>query len=84
MMNRKMAEELRAQYLAGLIGRATASLVTAARTATDSFAHWYARRAAVRQLRTLDNRILQDIGVCRGDIYTVADETHTGSGKRIY
>lgn len=84
MMNRKKEEELRAVYLTGLIKRAGPSIANAARSATDHFTHWYRRQIAVRQIQALDSRTLQDIGVCRGDIYTVADETHSGSGKKRY
>lgn len=83
-MNRNKAEQLRAEYLAGLIKRAGASIANTVRTASGHFTHWYRRQNAVRQLQTLDNRTLQDIGVCRGDIYAVADETHSGIGKKHY
>ena len=33
-----------------------------------------ARRATIRVLTALDNRILQDIGVSRGDIYAIAED----------
>ena len=36
--------------------------------AFQSYIRWTAQRKAIRQLRSLDDHMLQDIGVTRGDI----------------
>ena len=50
MMDHRLAEKARAEYLAGLINRVTASLINAVRSAADGFALWRRRRVAVRQV----------------------------------
>ncbi len=59
---------------ARLIGRGLTSAIDAVRSAAAAVERWHKRRIAVRELMALDSRTLQDIGVCRGDIYSVADE----------
>ncbi len=83
MTDRKVEAKAKAEILVHLIGRITASLINAVGSATHGFVRWHRRRVAVRQLQALDDRTLQDIGVCRGDIYSVADEIHSGASERL-
>ena len=83
-MYRNLAIDYQGKDPARLIGRGLTSAIDAVRSAAASFARWHKRRIAIRQLMALDDRTLQDIGVCRGDIYSVADERlkHSGGEAR--
>jgi len=39
-----------------------------------SFQKWSAYRRTVRELSALDNRMLDDLGISRGDIHGIAQE----------
>ncbi len=66
------------------IGRGLATVIDAVRSAAARITRWHKRRPAIRQLMALDDRTLQDIGVCRGDIHSVVDERleHSGGEAR--
>ncbi len=83
-MYRNLAIDYQGEDPVRLIGRGLTSAINAVRAAAASVAHWHKRRIAIRQLMALDDRTLQDIGVCRGDIYSVADERlkHSGGEAR--
>ena len=83
MTDRKVESKAKAENLVRWIGRVTASLINAVRSATDGCARWHRRRVTVRELWALDDRTLRDIGVRREDIYSVADEIHSGASKRL-
>lgn len=50
----------------------TSRVWSAARTAWRAYVKWYERRAAMRHLGSLDDRMLKDIGISRGEIQAVA------------
>ncbi len=80
-MYRNLAIDYQGEDPARLIGRGLTSAIDAVRSAAASFARWHKRRIAIRQLMALDDRTLQDIGVCRGDIHSVVDERLKDSGR---
>ena len=80
-MYRNLAIDYQGEDPARLIGRGLTSAIDAVRSAAASFARWHKRRIAIRQLMALDDRTLQDIGVCRGDIHSVVDERLKDSGS---
>ena len=80
-MYRNLAIDYQGEDPARLIGRGLTSAIDAVRSAAASFARWHKRRIAIRQLMALDDRTLQDIGVCRGDIQSVVDERLKDSGR---
>ena len=83
-MYRNLAIDYQGEDPARLIGRGMTSAINAVRSAAEAMVRWHKRRIAIRQLMALDGRTLQDIGVCRGDIYSVADERleHSGGEAR--
>ena len=80
-MYRNLAIDYQGEDPARLIGRGLTSAIDAVRSAAATFARWHKRRIAIRQLIALDDRTLQDIGVCRGDIHSVVDERLKDSGS---
>ena len=80
-MYRNLAIDYQGEDPARLIGRGLTSAIDAVRSAAATFARWHKRRIAIRQLMALDDRTLQDIGVCRGDIHSVVDERLKDSGS---
>jgi uncharacterized protein YjiS (DUF1127 family) len=46
-------------------------LRSATYSAWRTFAEWYERRAAARHLASLDDRMLKDIGITRGEVMSV-------------
>ena len=83
-MYRNLTIDYQGEDPARLIGRGLTSAIDAVRSAAAAIVRWHKRRIAIRQLMALDDRTLQDIGVCRGDIYSVADERlkHSGGEAR--
>lgn len=70
----------RAGYLAvAAVGRvvraAGVALPRAVRTALSAVAAWRDRRAALREILLLDDRMLQDIGLTRADAWAAVDGT---------
>jgi uncharacterized protein YjiS (DUF1127 family) len=59
---------LRAAAVSALLGAAAETAVTTARKWWRAYAPWRERKAAVRELRALDDRMLRDIGVNRSEI----------------
>lgn len=53
--------------------RSVARIEALAVGAIESYRHWRTRRTAVRELRALDDRLLRDIGINRGDIENAVD-----------
>ena len=47
----------------------------------DIFRRWLRMRRALAELRELDDRLLDDIGLCRSTLYAAARERH-GFGNR--
>ena len=58
-----------------------AALAGAARTARR-IGHWHRRHRVMQALGALDSRTLKDIGLYRGDIFTVADSVALGLDPR--
>ena len=83
-MYRNLAIDEQSEDPARLIGRGLTSAINTARSAAAAMLRWHKRRTAIRQLMALDDRTLQDIGVCRGDIHSVVDERlkHSGAEAR--
>ncbi len=83
-MYRNLAIDYEGEDPARWIGRGLATVIDAVRSAAAAMVRWHKRRTAIRQLMALDGRTLQDIGVCRGDIYSVVDERleHSGGEAR--
>ena len=79
-MYRNLTIDYQGEDPARLIGRGMTSAINTVRSAAAAMVRWHKRRIAIRQLMTLDDRTLQDIGVCRGDIYSVVDERLEQSG----
>ncbi len=79
-MYRNLALDYEGEDPARWIGRGLATVIDAVRSAAAAMVRWHKRRTAIRQLMALDGRTLQDIGVCRGDIYSVVDERLENSG----
>ncbi len=52
---------------------AKARLGTAVRRAIEGLRHWRRRRRAIAELGTLDDHMLKDIGISRGQIRDVVD-----------
>jgi uncharacterized protein YjiS (DUF1127 family) len=46
-------------------------LRSATHSAWRAFVEWYERRAAARHLASLDDRMLKDIGITRGEVMSV-------------
>ena len=59
---------LRAAAVSALLAAAAETVVTTARKWWRGYALWRERKAAVRELRALDDRTLRDIGVNRSEI----------------
>jgi uncharacterized protein YjiS (DUF1127 family) len=59
---------LRAAAVSALLGAAAETAVTTARKWWRGYALWRERKAAVRELRALNDRTLRDIGVNRSEI----------------
>ncbi len=72
-MYRNLTIDYQGQDPARLIGRGLTSAIDAVRAAAAGFARWHQRRIAIRRLMALDDHTLKDIGICRGDIHSVAD-----------
>ncbi len=51
-------------------------LSAAARQAWRSYRKWYERRAAAHHLAGLDDRMLHDIGISRGEIESAVNRGH--------
>lgn len=63
---------LRSTYTAGAIRPGFPSrLKSATHSAWRAFVEWYERRAAARHLASLDDRMLKDIGITRGEVMSV-------------
>ena len=43
---------------------------------------WALHRAVMAELRTLDDRSLADLGICRGDFHAIASGTYVGRNAR--
>ncbi|WP_119460321.1 DUF1127 domain-containing protein [Rhodospirillaceae bacterium SYSU D60014] len=56
------------------ISRLAEAPVTVLRTAVDGVVRWHERRSTIKVLSDLDDRLLRDIGLLRGDIGFVVDE----------
>ncbi len=85
-MYRNLAIDYQGEDPARLIGRRLTSAIDALRSAAASVARWHQRRIAIRQLMALDDHILKDIGIRRGDIHSVADtrlKTSLGEARPI-
>ncbi len=85
-MYRNLAIDYQGEDPARLIGRALTSAINAVRAAAASLARWHKRRIAIRQLVALDDHILKDIGIRRGDIHSVAEarlKTSLGEARPI-
>ncbi|MBX9772897.1 MAG: DUF1127 domain-containing protein [Xanthobacteraceae bacterium] len=72
-----LAPEQRADVNRRVIERARAYRTAALKALFHWLFGWVRRRAAVAQLRALDDRMLKDIGLNRGDIETAV----RGSGN---
>ncbi len=81
-MYRNLAIDYEGEDPARWIGLAT--VIDAVRSAAAAMVRWHKRRTAIHQLMALDDHTLKDIGVCRGDIYSVVDERleHSGGEAR--
>ena len=64
-----------------LWGLPSAAVAGAARAARR-IGHWHRRHRAMQALSALDSRTLKDIGLYRGDIFTVADGIALGLDPR--
>ena len=85
-MYRNLAIDYQGEDPARLIGRRLTSVIDAVRAAAAGFARWHQRRIAIRRLMALDDHTLKDIGICRGDIRSVADtglKTSLGEARPI-
>ena len=78
----EQAHEARAEamgrvgYLAvAAVGRVVGAAVRPAQTALAALAAWRDRRAAVREILRLDDRMLRDIGLTRADAWAAVDGT---------
>ena len=69
------AEALRGAFAATFrpVGRIVAGLSTALLSGLRSLRLWRRRRVALRELQSLDDRMLKDIGVPRGQIFHVVE-----------
>ena len=56
-------------------GRLGGAAIGATRAALGALAAWRDRRAAVREILRLDDRMLQDIGLTRADAWAAVDGT---------
>ena len=72
-MYRNLAIEYDGEDPARLIGRRLTSALNAVRAAAAAMPSWHQRRIAIRRLMALDDHILKDIGIRRGDIHSVAE-----------
>ena len=71
-----------------LLTRAAGFLVNGASAAARAVVRWHQRRKAVRELSAIDDWLLRDIGLDRGDVYALAAgkvsladlESHKNSG----
>ncbi len=79
-MYRNLAIDYDGEDPARRIGRRLTSAIDAVGAAAASFGRWHKRRIAIRQLMALDDHILKDIGIHRGDIHSVAGERLDHSG----
>src|SRR5262245_42955918 len=59
---------LRTAAISAVLGAAAETAVTTARKWWRAYSLWRERKAAVRELRALDDRTLRDIGVNRSEI----------------
>ena len=50
--------------------------------ALERIHRWALRRAVLAELRTLDDRTLADLGICRGDFRAIASGTYAGANAR--
>lgn len=78
----EQAQEARAEAMARVgyqavaaVGEVVGAAVGAARSALGALATWRDRRAAVREILLLDDRMLRDIGLTRADAWAAVDGT---------
>lgn len=81
-MCRNSALNYQSQDRVHWIGRALASAIDTVHLAAATVTLWNKRRIAIRELMALDDRMLQDIGVCRDDIYSIVDKRLKHSGRK--
>ena len=78
----EQAQEARAEAMARVgylavatVGRAVGAVAGRARGALGALTAWRDRQVALRQLLSLDDRLLRDIGLTRADAWAAVDGT---------
>ncbi len=56
------------------IGRGLTSAINTVRSAVAAIVAWHGRRITIRALMALDDHTLKDIGLRRGNVFSVVDE----------
>jgi uncharacterized protein YjiS (DUF1127 family) len=70
---RALAARERAKAMRELASAAAGGLRRVSRSVVGALARWHKRRATIAELSALDDRMLKDIGVSRGNIPALAD-----------
>jgi uncharacterized protein YjiS (DUF1127 family) len=66
--HRTLTSEQREEMLRGVVARARAYRAATIRDLFRRLFGWMSRRAAIAQLQALDDRMLKDMGLSRGEI----------------